>query len=588
MTVTISPTTEPAPATATGPAPERATTGTAATDTEQVVLLDPAGRPTGTAPKASVHHRTTPYHLAFSVHVVGPDDRVLLSRRALTKRTWPGAWSNACCGHPRPGETLRTAVARRLREELGMTLTRLGLALPDFSYRAIMDDGTVEHELCPVLVAETYEEPRPDADEVAEVRWVDWPAVVGRARQRPQSLSPWSVAQIERLAALAPSPRSWLDGHGGHDTETSAGIALDAPVVVPGDDVATDPLAPVRDAVDSLLHDVLTDNHDELTALDAVLGAVGGEVRGLVEAGGKRLRPAFVYWGHRATGAGHDPAVMVPAAAVELLHTFALLHDDVMDRSSTRRGRPTAHEALAAEHGADGLRGDRRRFGASAAILAGDLAFVWADQVFDSTPLPAHVVERARRVYTRMRVEVMAGQYLDLHVADDPCATEEAAARVALLKSGRYTITRPLQIGAALGGGGSELDEALVAYGDALGVAFQLRDDILGLFGDPDETGKSRLDDLREGKRTQLVLRALRLADPTGRRVLERSLGDSGLGEGSARRCREVIVGSGALASVEALVDGHRARALEAVAMLDPPARPALERLAHLVTHRSR
>jgi isopentenyl-diphosphate delta-isomerase len=168
---------------------------------ELVVLLDDAGRPIGTAPKRDVHHRDTPLHLAFSAYVFDPDGRFLLTQRALDKPTWPGAWTNSCCGHPGPGEPVDAAVRRRVREELGITLTDVRPALPDFRYRAVMDDGTVENELCPVYTAVCPDpsELAPDASEVASTVWVDWAefredVLTGRAE-----VSPWCVRQIAGL-----------------------------------------------------------------------------------------------------------------------------------------------------------------------------------------------------------------------------------------------------------------------------------------------------------------------------------------------------------------------------------------------------
>src|SRR5690606_11554737 len=156
------------------------------------------------------------------------------------------------------------------------------------------------------------------------------------------------------------------------------------------------------------------------------------------------MRPAFVYWGHRASGADHSDALWHPAAAVELLQAFALIHDDVMDRSAQRRGQPAVHVELADHHDRAGLVGDPAWFGVGGAVLAGDLAFVWADELFDATPVPVADRERGRKVFTTMRTELMAGQYLDLLLAASRDADPEQARRVALLKAGRYTVTRPL------------------------------------------------------------------------------------------------------------------------------------------------
>ena len=169
------------------------------------MLVAEDGTPIGSAPRASVHTESTPLHLAFSCHVVGEDGAMLMTRRALGKVAWPGVWTNACCGHPRPGEATADAVRRRVREELGAEITALELALPDFSYRAVDASGIVEHEVCPVYIARMQGAPRPDPDEVVEWRW-ERPERVGEAvRAAPWAFSPWLALQAERLALLGGS-----------------------------------------------------------------------------------------------------------------------------------------------------------------------------------------------------------------------------------------------------------------------------------------------------------------------------------------------------------------------------------------------
>ena len=343
----------------------------------------------------------------------------------------------------------------------------------------------------------------------------------------------------------------------------------------------------ILEPVDTLLRDFLAARLAELERLDPALPPIGRGVADLVSAGGKRLRPAFVYWGHRAAGAAHDDALVAPAAAVELLHTFALIHDDVMDRSPQRRGKAAVHTGLADEHIRAGLQGDPEWFGIGGAILAGDLAFVWADQLLDSADLPPEAIDRARRVFTVMRVEVMAGQYLDLRLAGLRDASEAESLHVALLKSGRYTVTRPLQLGAAVAGADPQLDATLQEYGDALGVAFQLRDDVLGVFGDPELTGKGAVSDLREGKRTLLLLRAMQMCSPRDREVLDAVVGNPDTDEVDAQRAREIIVGSGALEGVEQMLAEHLARARQAIEGMPEVARSALDELADLAAFRA-
>ncbi|MEV4317600.1 isopentenyl-diphosphate Delta-isomerase [Actinocrispum sp. NPDC049592] len=169
---------------------------------ELVVLLDEAGQAIGTADKATVHHRETPLHLAFSAYVFDAQNRFLLTRRAQTKRTWPGVWTNSCCGHPGPGEAFPDAIARRLKDELGLDAGPVDLVLPRFRYRAEMPDGVVENEMCPVYRVTAAGDPRPDPEEVMDFEWVQWPP-------RDRELSPWAVEQLGQLAQLGPDPRRW-------------------------------------------------------------------------------------------------------------------------------------------------------------------------------------------------------------------------------------------------------------------------------------------------------------------------------------------------------------------------------------------
>ncbi|CAO5253949.1 Isopentenyl-diphosphate Delta-isomerase [Frankia sp. AgKG'84/4] len=163
---------------------------------DQVVLLDADRQPCGTAPRLAVHGLDTPLHLAFSTYIFDAAGRLLVTRRALGKRTWPGVWTNSCCGHPRPQEPMEVAVRRRVEQELRLALTDLSCALPDFAYRATAADGLVENEFCPVYVARALADPDPDPDEVVEWRWVDWESYRTAASAAPWALSPWSVEQM--------------------------------------------------------------------------------------------------------------------------------------------------------------------------------------------------------------------------------------------------------------------------------------------------------------------------------------------------------------------------------------------------------
>jgi geranylgeranyl diphosphate synthase type I len=229
--------------------------------------------------------------------------------------------------------------------------------------------------------------------------------------------------------------------------------------------------------------------------------------------GGKALRPRFCYWGHAITGGDISPLLAQAGAALELLHAFALIHDDLMDDSDTRRGRPALHRQLAAQHRQHDWAGDPDRYGYAMALLTGDLAFAMASRLGAALPGPAVAV------WSRMVSELVLGQYLDLAGAARRDRSLEVARTTALLKSGQYTVTDPLRLGAALAGV-PELPAALARYGDLVGEAFQLRDDLLGVFGDPRLTGKPVGEDLISGKPTQLLAYAADMLPPRGQALL--------------------------------------------------------------------
>ena len=309
-----------------------------------------------------------------------------------------------------------------------------------------------------------------------------------------------------------------------------------------------------------------------------------------VTAGGKRLRPAFCFWGWIGAGAEDCDEVVAAAASLELLHACALIHDDVMDGSDRRRGRPSVHRQFSALHRGAGWDADGRAFGEAAAILVGDLCLAWSDEMLRGSGLPAGALARAAPVYDAMRTELMAGQYLDVQAQVAGDASVERALRVARYKTAKYTVERPLLLGAALGDAPPALARAYSGYGIPLGEAFQLRDDLLGVFGDPAATGKPAGDDLREGKRTVLIAATLDRATPAQAALLRRHLGDPALDEATVALLREVIAGTGALDAVEVLVSELTGRALDALraAPIAPEARDALADLALAATIRSR
>ena len=338
--------------------------------------------------------------------------------------------------------------------------------------------------------------------------------------------------------------------------------------------------------------------NDHLSMQARRLEDVGPDLGPLLECitdllrGGKRLRPAFCYWGWRGAGAPDDESIVNAAAALELFQAAALLHDDVMDGSDTRRGLPATHRRMANLHRGNGWTGDGERFGTSAAILAGDLCLSWSDEMLSRSGLAPDTLARGRDVYDLMRTQLMGGQYLDVLeqvlTEADGGGTAERARRVIHFKSAKYTIEHPLLIGGALAGASPDLLAAYSAFGLPLGEAFQLRDDVLGVFGDPAETGKPAGDDLREGKRTVLVALALEAASPAQAASVRQHLGDPHLRADGVAMLRQVITDTGALAAVEGLITDLVAQSRDALAHSDvaEPARGVLADLIHAATAR--
>ena len=360
----------------------------------------------------------------------------------------------------------------------------------------------------------------------------------------------------------------------------------------------------------------------ELDFLGADIAVFDDVLGGLVRGPGKRLRPAFVYWGYRAaggapTGPDADAALRV-GCAVEFLHACALICDDLMDGSAVRRWEPAAHIRLAGPDGRHGWPGPRAEFGRAAALVLGLQAFAWADAALCDAGLRPERLATVLRLFTTLRTEVIGGQYLDLVHAQRGLArfatrpagqvllsAEQigAAERIIHYKSAKYTVERPLQLGAAVAGaavtgaagaavtGAPGQENFLSGYGLPLGEAFQLRDDVLGVFGDPGATGKPAGEDIREGKQTLLLVLARQMAGPAEQRVIEMVLGNPAATDADIADVRAALAGCGALDAVERRIDGltRQARAaLEAETGVPDEARAALLQLAGQATRRGR
>ncbi|GAA4899391.1 hypothetical protein GCM10025789_17000 [Tessaracoccus lubricantis] len=492
---------------------------------DEVILLDDVGRPIGAADRLSIHTSATPLHLAFSTYLFNAAGQVLVTRRALAKKTWPGVWTNSCCGHPRPGEDIDDAARRRIREELGLHVGPLVPLLPHFRYRAVDASGTVENEICPVFAAFVgSDDPVADPDEVAEWAWVDWADLHRAIDSTPHVYSPWAALQVPQIDAAFPGAIDL-----GHRSTVDADAAVDE----------------VDNLIDAELEALTTEWAGFIGDLGVdVLATDLPQWLARLSSGGKRIRVRMAYWGFIAAGGRDGSAAYLHllrvSAALELLHLFALIHDDVMDESDSRRGHPSAHVEAATWHDEAAAVGDRRRFGESIAVLLGDLAHTVADRLVEGLP------SRLRETWFRLSVELIAGQRADLTGAAAGRWDRHHAESVARLKSGRYTVLRPLQFGAVAAGASAGVENALLECGERLGRAFALRDEYLGVWGDPAVTGKPASDDLVDGKATVLVSIAReRLSGPN------RALLDA-LGTDSFRRDQAPLL---ARAMLEAAVD---------------------------------
>jgi geranylgeranyl diphosphate synthase type I len=364
------------------------------------------------------------------------------------------------------------------------------------------------------------------------------------------------------------------------------------------------------DLIGLSLDQFLTERSPEISAIAPELAPFIDYSRSLLR-GGKRFRALFCYWGWNAVGAGRDgfdpledlelpldlASVVDVAAGLEVFHAAALVHDDIMDNSDTRRGMPAVHKRFESLHGENSWTGSGADFGRSGGLLLGDLLLAWSDELVErglAALGSRSAADRARAEFNRMRLDVTAGQYLDILEERSWRSSPESeqlsrAHRVLVYKSAKYSVEAPLAIGGRMGGGTDEQLAALGAFGLPLGIAYQLRDDILGVFGDPSVTGKPAGDDLREGKRTVLIALARADLPATAVRLLDELLGDPELGSDQVRMLQKTLVDAGSVDKVERMI-AHNvglARAALAGAPLDRAALSQLDQLAGTVIDRA-
>ena len=350
-------------------------------------------------------------------------------------------------------------------------------------------------------------------------------------------------------------------------------------------------LTSVRSAVEEELAIFLNFESAYLNSISTELSPVSEALTAFLLDSGKRLRPLFAYAGFTAAGGSLEKPVVRAMAALELLQACALIHDDLMDGSDTRRGKPSIHRHFETIHVQDELDGFAPQYGLSAAVLLGDLALVWSDQMLNSAGLTTEQFARVFPYYNEMRVELMAGQFLDIHEQTQKTTSVDRSMKIARYKSGKYTIERPLHLGAAMTTSASpEVFAALSAYGLPLGEAFQLRDDLLGVFGDPSVTGKPAGDDLREGKRTVLIAMTNERQSEAQREIARKHFGKPDLDAQGVEILREIIESTGARAELEATIERLTEQALTAAqsAVFTQDGNAMLVELANIATKRSK
>ncbi|WP_247045121.1 polyprenyl synthetase family protein [Arthrobacter rhizosphaerae] len=347
-------------------------------------------------------------------------------------------------------------------------------------------------------------------------------------------------------------------------------------------------------AVAGKLNDFLTSRQNIMSTISQDIDPLMGSIANLVT-GGKRLRALMCYWGWRGAGGNASASEVVTAgSALELFQAAALIHDDIIDRSDTRRGGPSVHRRFTQLHADQGWSLDSERFGHAAAILTGDLCLSFSEESFTDIGERAASGSQARLIFNLMRAEVMAGQYLDIleEVAGpvrDRAGAVTRAQSIIRFKSAKYSTEHPLALGGALAGASEELLRGYSAFALPLGEAFQLRDDVLGVFGDPATTGKPAGDDLKEGKRTVLVAFALDLATPQESAFIDSCLGRPDLTDEDIAEIRRIIVDCGALQATEVLIDEFGSAAFAALDLLpleDLP-KTALRKLAEATVSRA-
>lgn len=480
---------------------------------EYVVLVDEDNREIGTAPKSAVHTDSTPLHRAFSIFLFNAQGQLLLQQRATSKKTWPGVWSNSCCGHPGPNEDTQAAAKRRLKEELGLGSVRLWNVLPGYRYRAELH-GIVENEICPVFVGFTDEQPAINPEEVEATRWIAWEDFQKEVKTTKPPYSPWCVEETALLMKSQEFQELFAKYTNGADIEQ-----------------AIQQIFPKKWEVAKINRFIKSSQFT--LDVNEVDQALNQPIRDILFRGGKRIRPRLFL--ALLKGFGKDPKPFYNfAVLLEAVHNGTLVVDDIEDSSNMRRGRPALH----------------KKFGVDVAINAGNALYflpLYAllqanDELTDTQRLKLY------NIYSEEMIHVHFGQALDIrwHTVHTSTILPEAYFEMARLKTGALT-RMVVRFASVLADQSYEVEQALTMFAELAGIAYQIKDDVLDLTANTQVFGKPPGGDITEGKMSLPVIFALAELPEQENKRLREILHLHTREEGNIQEARDLILKTSAV-----------------------------------------
>ena len=491
---------------------------------EQIVLVDDQNRQIGVAEKLSSHHANTPLHRAFSCYVFNDKNQLLVSRRAESKKVWPGVWTNSVCGHPMPDESTQDAIKRRLEFELGMTASDIELIVADYVYKTPPFNGIIENEFCPVYIAKATCDPKPNPDEVGDYKWVEWEDYKKElSNDKSDVYSWWSKDQLKYIEGRIDN----MMGNYKIDVMSS------------------------RKEINRRLKVFLANKIESSAKISEHYETLWRYIDESISSGGKRIRPYIVmlaYSAHIKDKSPNYEVVYSVGLAMELLHNAMLIHDDVIDKDLIRHGVDNVTGRYIKLYSKD-IKDEEKvhHYANSAAIIAGDLLISSARTLVSSClGMDQSVSIKISELMDEAIFRVCGGELLDTEASFRN--SRASAKTIASEKTSSYSFEIPLAVGATLAGASeSEIELIARAYGRTLGIAFQIQDDILGVFGNEAVLGKSTSGDIREGKHTYMVEQFYNMASENQVKDFEIAFGHGDASMEDVGLAKKTLKDSGAL-----------------------------------------